>query len=292
VKMFRADQAVAGEKGAVHPTLYRWLADLIHELGTGAALGNDSVTDAILRNSAALSVVGRSANSAGDPADIEATAASGHVLREAGGVLGFGQIVAAAIAAGAVTDAKLRDSAALSILGRAANSIGTPTDIVAGADEQILTRRAGTLVFAAGSGFAACRTSAAQTFANGAWSMCTFNSEDDDDDNAFDPATGVFTAPRAGRYIFAATITVGGIDNGERAVLGYFKNGALLPARQGGTSFSSTGGQDISTHLTLPLKLAAGDTIQVGINHNEGADATQTVEASGAFNWFHGMQVR
>jgi hypothetical protein len=53
----------------------------------------NSVTDAFLRDSAALSVIGRSANSSGDPADI-AAGTDGHVLRRAGTVLGFGLLAA------------------------------------------------------------------------------------------------------------------------------------------------------------------------------------------------------
>jgi hypothetical protein len=43
----------------------------------------------------------------------------------------------------AVTDVKLRDSAALSVIGRSANSTGDPADIAAGTDHQVL-RRSGT----------------------------------------------------------------------------------------------------------------------------------------------------
>ncbi|VTU00992.1 Uncharacterized protein OS=Magnetospirillum gryphiswaldense MSR-1 v2 GN=MGMSRv2_2248 PE=4 SV=1: Collar [Gemmataceae bacterium] len=62
--------------------------------GTGsfaATVANDAVTDAKLRNSAALSVIGRSANSTGDPADI-AAASDGQVLRRSGTTLGFGAV--------------------------------------------------------------------------------------------------------------------------------------------------------------------------------------------------------
>jgi hypothetical protein len=45
----------------------------------------------------------------------------------------------------AVTDAKLRDSAALSVIGRATNTSGDPADIAAGTDHQVL-RRSGTAV--------------------------------------------------------------------------------------------------------------------------------------------------
>ena len=95
-----------------------------------AGIADDAVTNAKIRNSGALSVVGRSANTTGDPADISATAASGAVLRESGSVLGFGTIATAGIADGAVTNAKIRDSAAFSILGRATGTAGAIADMV------------------------------------------------------------------------------------------------------------------------------------------------------------------
>lgn len=101
-----------------------------------------AVGDAELRDSAGLSVVGRSANSTGDPADIVA-AADGDVLRRSGTTVGFGQVATLGLADGAVTDAKLRDSAALSVVGRAANSSGDPADIAAASDFHVL-RRSGT----------------------------------------------------------------------------------------------------------------------------------------------------
>lgn len=73
--------------------------------------GDNQVTNANLRDSGALSVIGRSANSAGDPADISATAGSDAVLRESGSTVSFGQVVAGGIANQAVTPAKLQDMA-------------------------------------------------------------------------------------------------------------------------------------------------------------------------------------
>jgi hypothetical protein len=48
---------------------------------------------------------------------------------------------------GLLTNAKLRNSAALSIMGRSANSSGAPADIVAGADDRLLTRVASVLAW-------------------------------------------------------------------------------------------------------------------------------------------------
>lgn len=112
-----------------------------------AGLANAAVTDAKLRNSAALSVIGRSANSSGAPADIAATAASGAVLRESGSAIAFGTVATAGIADNAITNAKLRDSSALSVVGRSANSTGDPADIAAGTDGHVLRRSGTTLGF-------------------------------------------------------------------------------------------------------------------------------------------------
>jgi hypothetical protein len=114
--------------------------------GATWTIDNDVVSDAKLRNSAALSVIGRSANSAGDPADI-AAANDGEILRRSGTTLGFGTIATAGLADNSVTDAKLRDSAALSVIGRAVNSSGDPGDITAGTNDRVLVRRSNTLVF-------------------------------------------------------------------------------------------------------------------------------------------------
>jgi len=70
------------------------------------------VTNAKLRYSSALSVIGRSGNTVSSPADIVATANSGHVLRESGaGAIGFGQVNTAGIADSAVTRAKMSSDA-------------------------------------------------------------------------------------------------------------------------------------------------------------------------------------
>lgn len=93
-------------------------------------IANDAVNNAKLRNSGALSVIGRSANSTGDPADISATAATGAVLRESGSVLGFGTVATAGIADNAVTYAKMQDTAAASVvIGRGSASAGDPQEL-------------------------------------------------------------------------------------------------------------------------------------------------------------------
>lgn len=93
---------------------------------------DDSMSNAKLRNSAALSVIGRSANTTGDPADITVTAASDSVLRESGSTLGFGQVATAGIANAAITNAKLANMAQGLVKGRVlASGTGAPVDLQA-----------------------------------------------------------------------------------------------------------------------------------------------------------------
>lgn len=109
-------------------------------------IANDAVSNAKLRNSAGLSVIGRSASTTGDPADITA-ANDGDVLRRSGSSIGFGQVASAGIADNAIGNTKLRDSGALSVIGRSTNSTGDPADITAASDGQVLRRSGNTLGF-------------------------------------------------------------------------------------------------------------------------------------------------
>ena len=118
--------------------------------GPGAAaatIANNAVNDAKLRDSGALSVIGRNVNTGGDPADISASAGSGAVLRESGSTIGFGTVATAGIADDAVNDAKIREFAGLSVLGRGSNSTGNGADITAAVDGDVLRRSGTTLAF-------------------------------------------------------------------------------------------------------------------------------------------------
>jgi len=105
---------------------------------------DNSISNAKLRDSVALSVIGRSANSAGDPADIAATATSGAVLRESGSTVGFGQVATAGIADDAVTYAKIQNVTDARLLGRSAGSAGDVQEITVGSP---VTLSSGTLDF-------------------------------------------------------------------------------------------------------------------------------------------------
>ncbi len=96
-------------------------------------LADNTVTDAKLRQSAALSVVGRSAGTTGNVADIATSSGSSLVLRENAGALGFGTIATAGIADGAITAAKLAtDAGVKKYVGTCTTAVNTasPTTII------------------------------------------------------------------------------------------------------------------------------------------------------------------
>ena len=109
---------------------------------------NDSITDTKLRNSAALSVIGRSANSTGDPADI-AAGTDNQVLRRSGTSLGFGAINLASSDAvtGDLAFSNLAQGSALSVLGVTGNATADVASIAAGVDGHVLRRSGTTLAF-------------------------------------------------------------------------------------------------------------------------------------------------
>lgn len=110
--------------------------------GSAFTIDANVVTDAKFRQSAATSLVGRSANSTGNVADI-AAASDGQVLRRASGALSFGTVDTAGITNNAIGNTKIRQGAALSVIGVTGNATANVADIAAGTDGHVL-RRSGT----------------------------------------------------------------------------------------------------------------------------------------------------
>lgn len=140
--------------------------DVTASAGSNAtAIANNVVSNAALRDSGALSVIGRSANSGGDPADIAAVAASDAVLRESGSALGFGQVVAGGIASNAITTAKvldanvtlakLADIATQRIVGRNTAGTGVPESITIQQVLDWLSTTRGAVLYRGAGGWAA-----------------------------------------------------------------------------------------------------------------------------------------
>lgn len=82
---------------------------IVSSAGTVWTVDANAIGDAELRQSAALSVIGRSANSTGNVADI-ASGTDGHVLRQSGPTLGFGTVANAGLADMADSTFKMRAS--------------------------------------------------------------------------------------------------------------------------------------------------------------------------------------
>lgn len=89
-----------------------------------------------LASLSALSVLGVTGNVDAAPAAI-AAATDGHVLRRSGAALGFGR----------VENLGIRQGAAVSVIGRSANSLGDVADIAAGANDRFLRRVADVVDF-------------------------------------------------------------------------------------------------------------------------------------------------
>jgi hypothetical protein len=125
--------------------------------GSGAtwAIDANAVTDAKFRQSAALSVPGRSANSTGDIADI-AAGVDGYVLRRSGTTLGFGEVATAGIANDAITYAKLQNVATNQrVLGRTSGANGNAEELSASAVLDWIGSTRGSILYRGSSGWAA-----------------------------------------------------------------------------------------------------------------------------------------
>lgn len=97
---------------------------------TGSTLGvaTNGITNAMLRNSAALSVLGRSANSVGAPADI-AAGADGQVLRRASSVLGFGTLLSTSFADNTIASSRIAFGATQRLTGRNTAAAGAGEEV-------------------------------------------------------------------------------------------------------------------------------------------------------------------
>lgn len=256
--------------------------------GSGATWTIDPnvVDNAKLRDSAALSVIGRSANSTGDPADI-AAGSDGHVLRRSGTTLGFGTIATAGYADASVTPAKISNRSALSVFGRSANSSGVGADIAAGTDKHILFRDGTTLGF--GNPFIdsikaiGCIAAAGSTqsgILDGTLTALNLDTEFFDPKAMHSGSGSTFTVPTGMGGLWIATVEfvsnwTGPANYNAYAVLmvnGFNAGAVYVSSAQGfGCIFSRV------------LYLSAGDTFALGVIQLSGS--TQTFDPTPSVNY-------
>lgn len=114
--------------------------------GTGSfatSVTANAITDAMLRQGGALTVVGRSTSSTGNVADIAAT--NNTALRVSGSVLGFGAIdLSTAQVTGRLPLANVVQSAGLSVRGNGGTATADIADITGTADQVFRVNTAGT----------------------------------------------------------------------------------------------------------------------------------------------------
>ena len=151
-----SDQYVDGSIDRVH---------LAADIVDGTKIADNAVGNEHIRDSTAWSVIGRSANTSGDPADISTTT-DGYVLRTSGTTLGFGTVSSAGLASGAVTAGKIATGGVSAsgqvatnilaldrlvqvtgpaVIGRSANTAGNLAAITSGTDGHVL-RQSGTSI--------------------------------------------------------------------------------------------------------------------------------------------------
>jgi hypothetical protein len=109
-----------------------------------ADIQDNTIANADLRQSVALSVIGNSTNAAANVADIAGTTDQVLRVNTAGTVLGFGQIATGGITNNAVTNAKFRQGVARSVVGVTGNATADVADIQGTADQVLRVNGAGT----------------------------------------------------------------------------------------------------------------------------------------------------
>lgn len=238
-----------------------------HVRGLGALDETDTGTNDIrlwdVQDSAALSVVGRAGNSAGRTADISA-ASDGQVLRRSGTALGFGTLATAGIGDDQVTDEKLRESGACSVIGRSANSTGNPADISAASNNSLLVRKSDAVSFASlGSVFAKCIAEVTYTTST-SMSVIAFSAAD-----VYDPAgmhdsasnNSHFVAPETGYYRVTAN-TWCGSSSADGVTMRLTKNVGATELAFAANPESSGNGNTGGT-LIWAGALTAGDYVEL-----------------------------
>lgn len=140
-----ATELAVGQTSA-NPACKSLSGDVTMDANGVTAIGANKVTDGMLRQSGALSLIGRSANSTGNVADISAVSGSGCAYREAGNVVGCGQLATAALGANIVTNAKLAQMANGTTKCRTTAGTGDPDDCTASQMRSLLSLVVGTNV--------------------------------------------------------------------------------------------------------------------------------------------------
>lgn len=136
-------QIPVGQTGA-DPQAKAVTGDITMDALGVTAIGGNKVTNAQFRQSGALALVGRAANSTGNVADVLATAGSSCVFLESASALTCANIATANIANSAVTFAKFQNLAGLSMFGNCTASAAPGGNVTGTANQVLRVNGAGT----------------------------------------------------------------------------------------------------------------------------------------------------
>lgn len=164
---------------------------------------------------------------------IQRSALTGDVTASAGSnatTIATSAVTTAKIADDNVTDAKLRESAAVSIIGRSANSTGNPADIAASSNNQVLARISDALTFSGGLVFDGSNKITQISFAAAQSASSDSNTLDDYEESTWTPVDSSGAAlsfTTEGSYIkigqlvvAAATVTYPATGDASNAIIG------------------------------------------------------------------------
>ena len=232
----------------------------ISQSGSNFTINANAVVDADIRQSAGLSVIGRSASTTGNVADITA-ANDGDVLRRSGTSLGFGTVATAGIANSAVTYAKIQNvSATQRVLGRNTAGAGVTEEVSASGVLDWIGATQGQILFRGASGWSVLGAGVAGQLlstggagSNPSWVAAPGSPfASDISTNSVDVGRGggnISDNTRVGTSAFAATNT-----QGEGTAIGYF----ALKSNTSGANNTAIGAYALENNTTQGTNTAVG----------------------------------
>lgn len=124
-------------------------------------------------------------------------------------------------------------------------------------------------------------------------STCIFGTEDYDSDGEYNPATGIYTAKNAGYILVTAGFSLAAAAwvTTSAAVIFLIKNKATVPVIEaaGADVFEAALSRASVFQLTKVVKVAIGDTLQIDLQHNQGAAVNSGGTRSACFVTFDRM---
>lgn len=259
--------------------------------GVNLSITNDGVTDAMLRESQACSVIGRFLNSEGNPADIQATA-NDRVFGRWNDMLAFKDItlIPATVAdadygditvtvsgtvwtidAGVVSNAKLANMATATFKGRTTAGTGSPEDLTATQATALLnpfTSALKGLAPASGGG------STNYLRADGTWAAPPGATAGTVTSVSVVTANGVSGSVATATTIPAITLTLAAITPTTVSASGYLKTAPKTVAGLTAAATAGNGARDFVTDATAPafgVAVVGGGAVSVPV-YSDGAN--------------------